>query len=86
MFTMSLDNKSRIQTICNHANSKINPIFELVLIEAKNDEVTFSASNGAQYNSLTLPAQVTVVNRGHEAVFDCSHLNSHQSVMLENRQ
>ncbi|GGP58715.1 DNA polymerase III subunit beta [Shewanella algicola] len=59
MFTMSLDNKSRIQTICNHANSKINPIFELVLIEAKNDEVTFSASNGAQYNSLTLPAQVT---------------------------
>jgi DNA polymerase-3 subunit beta len=60
MFTLSLDQKSRIQTICNHANSKINPVFELVLVEAdsNSNRVRFSASNGTQFNSLTLPAQV----------------------------
>lgn len=58
MFTLPLDQKHRIQTICNHANSKVNPIFELVLIEADNGQVRFSASNGTQFNSLTLPAQI----------------------------
>jgi DNA polymerase-3 subunit beta len=59
MFTLSLANKNRIQTICSHANSRINPVYEMVLIEAENNQVRFSASNGAQFNSLTLPAQVS---------------------------
>lgn len=58
MFTLNLASKSRIQTICHHANSKVNPIFEHVLIEADNHQVKFSASNGTQFNSLTLLAQV----------------------------
>lgn len=60
MFTLSLNQQSRIQSICSHATSRINPIFEQVLIEADADShtVSFSASNGAQYNTLKLEADV----------------------------
>jgi DNA polymerase III subunit beta len=58
MFTFSLDKKTRIQNICSHASSKINPIFEQVLVEAKANQVRFSASNGSQFNTIVINAQV----------------------------
>lgn len=61
MFTFPLDQKSRIQSICSHTTSKINPIFEQVLIEADAcaNMIRFSASNGSQFNSFKLEAMVS---------------------------
>ncbi|QIR16303.1 DNA polymerase III subunit beta [Shewanella aestuarii] len=60
MFTISLDQKTRISAICNFANGKVNPIYEQVRIEANSVEgkVMFSACNGNQYSTFTLNAEV----------------------------
>ncbi|GIU40973.1 DNA polymerase III subunit beta [Shewanella colwelliana] len=60
MFTFPLNDKARIQCVCNHADGKVNPIFSNVLINASasSGSITFSASNGAQHNSFTLNAAV----------------------------
>lgn len=61
MFTISLDQKTRISAICNFANGKVNPIYEQVRIESSvnNGTVLFSACNGSQYSTFTLEADVT---------------------------
>jgi DNA polymerase III subunit beta len=60
MFTISLDQKSRISAICSFANGKVNPIYEQVRIEARANKgtVLFSACNGSQYSTFTLEADV----------------------------
>ncbi|WP_434949671.1 DNA polymerase III subunit beta (plasmid) [Shewanella sp. HL-SH4] len=60
MFTISLDQKTRISAICNFANGKVNPIYEQVRIEANAlaGTVLFSACNGNQYSTFSLEAEV----------------------------
>lgn len=58
MFTISLEQKSKIASMCSFASGKINPIFEQVRIESNGETVRFSASNGVQYSSILLDANV----------------------------
>lgn len=58
MFTISLNQKAKIASMCGFASGRVNPIFELVHIETSGSTIIISACNGAQYSSIILEADV----------------------------
>ncbi|WP_076414916.1 DNA polymerase III subunit beta [Shewanella sp. UCD-KL12] len=58
MFTISLNQKAKVASMCGFASGKVNPIYEQVHIETSGSTVIISACNGVQYCSVSLEADV----------------------------
>jgi DNA polymerase-3 subunit beta len=81
MIKLHLETKNKILLVCSHASSKINSIYEQVLLETDPNSVCFVSGNGATQISMKLPAVVAPEDIGRRVMVPASRLSAVMSAL-----